>query len=517
MFEARFQTFEDRTERAASGPRVAALRAELARRGLTGFIVPRADRHQNEYVPASEERLAWLTGFTGSAGAAIVLLDRAVLFVDGRYTLQVARAGRHLAVRDRASGRDPAGQMARGQPHERRAPRLRPVAAHGRRRRAAGQGLRRGRRDAGRRSSPIRSTRSGPTALPRRSAPVTLHDLRFAGEAAERQARAHPRRDRQAARRRAGRLRSARRRLDLQHPRRGRRAHAAAARLRDRSAGGPARALCRRPQALERGARRVSKRSPTCASRPISRRRSGRARRKRRKTVRLDQATAADALARLVIEPAAARSRAAADPIALMKAVKNAGRDRRRARRACARRRGGGALPRLVRSRGAARQAHRDRRGRGAGKLPPRHRPAQGHFVPDHLRRRARTARSCITASRSKTNRAIAPGELFLIDSGAQYEDGTTDITRTVAVGEPTAEMRDRFTRVLKGHIAIARAVFPDGTTGAQLDSFARQFSVAGRPRFRPRHRPRRRQLSLGARRPGAHLQARHRRRSSAA
>ena len=74
-----------------------------------------------------------------------------------------------------------------------------------------------------------------------------------------------------------------------------------------------------------------------------------------------------------------------------------------------------------------------------------------------------------------KTDRKIAPGELFLIDSGGQYEDGTTDITRTVAVGELTAEMRDRFTRVLKGHIAIARAVFPDGITGAQLDPFARQ------------------------------------------
>jgi Xaa-Pro aminopeptidase len=62
------------------------------------------------------------------------------------------------------------------------------------------------------------------------------------------------------------------------------------------------------------------------------------------------------------------------------------------------------------------------------------------------------------------------------VDSGAQYEDGTTDITRTIAVGASTAEMRERFTRVLKGHIAIARAVFPDGATGAQLDSFARQF-----------------------------------------
>src|SRR3954466_14093046 len=88
MFEARFQSFEDRTERAASGARVAALRTELARRGLTGFIVPRSDRHQNEYLPASEERLAWLTGFTGSAGAAVVLANSAAVFVDGRYTVQ---------------------------------------------------------------------------------------------------------------------------------------------------------------------------------------------------------------------------------------------------------------------------------------------------------------------------------------------------------------------------------------------------------------------------------------------
>src|SRR5205085_1862455 len=75
-----------------------------------------------------------------------------------------------------------------------------------------------------------------------------------------------------------------------------------------------------------------------------------------------------------------------------------------------------------------------------------------------------------------KSNRRISPGDLLLIDSGAQYEDGTTDVTRTIAIGKPTDEMRDRFTRVLRGHIAIARAIFPDGTTGAQLDSFARQF-----------------------------------------
>src|SRR5207344_212932 len=73
-----------------------------------------------------------------------------------------------------------------------------------------------------------------------------------------------------------------------------------------------------------------------------------------------------------------------------------------------------------------------------------------------------------------KSNRRIGRNELFLIDSGAQYEDGTTDITRTIIVGAPSEQMRDRFTRVLKGHIAIATAVFPENTSGAQLDPLAR-------------------------------------------
>src|SRR5579872_3388790 len=89
MFEAHFQSFDDRGARGDSAPRVAALRAELKHRGLDGFVVPRSDRYQNEYVPPCAERLAWLTGFTGSAGAAIVLDERAVIFVDGRYQVQV--------------------------------------------------------------------------------------------------------------------------------------------------------------------------------------------------------------------------------------------------------------------------------------------------------------------------------------------------------------------------------------------------------------------------------------------
>jgi len=75
----------------------------------------------------------------------------------------------------------------------------------------------------------------------------------------------------------------------------------------------------------------------------------------------------------------------------------------------------------------------------------------------------------------AESNLPFKPGTLYLVDSGGQYQDGTTDITRTVPIGEPTAEMVDRFTRVLQGHIAIAIALFPKGTRGSQLDSFARR------------------------------------------
>src|ERR1700726_4719015 len=91
MFEAHFQTFEEPESGVALTARLSAFREELARRHLTGFVVPRADQQQNEYVAPSEERLAWLTGFTGSPGLAVVLSREAALFVDGRYTLQAAK------------------------------------------------------------------------------------------------------------------------------------------------------------------------------------------------------------------------------------------------------------------------------------------------------------------------------------------------------------------------------------------------------------------------------------------
>jgi Xaa-Pro aminopeptidase len=75
-----------------------------------------------------------------------------------------------------------------------------------------------------------------------------------------------------------------------------------------------------------------------------------------------------------------------------------------------------------------------------------------------------------------ETNRPLEIDSIYLVDSGGQYPDGTTDITRTVIVGTPTREMKDRFTRVLKGHIALSAAIFPEGTRGTQLDTLARQY-----------------------------------------
>jgi Xaa-Pro aminopeptidase len=188
--------------------------------------------------------------------------------------------------------------------------------------------------------------------------------------------------------------------------------------------------------------------------------------------VRIDRATASDALSRLLSENGATVSRAP-DPITLMKAIKN---EAEITGMRAAHRRDGAALTRFLAwfdreapagglteiDAVAALESFR----RQTGLLKDISFPTISGAGPNGAIVHYRVTR--------KSNRRIVPGDMFLIDSGAQYEDGTTDVTRTVIVGTPGAEMRDRFTRVLRGHIAIARAVFPEGTTGAQLDTLAR-------------------------------------------
>ena len=475
MFEARFQSFEDRTERAASAPRVAALRTELARRGLTGFIVPRADRHQNEYVPASEERLAWLTGFTGSAGAAIVLdgpggaVRRRPLHPAG------ARAGRYLRCSPSSiwSRRRPTAGSRRISPRA-RPPRLRSLAAHRRRRRAAGQGLRRGRRHAWSRSSPTRSTRSGPTVPPRRSAPVTLHDLRFAGEAAEDK----------LARIRAELAKLRADALVVSDP------HAVAWAFNIRGADVAHTPLPlafaivpqRGRPALYVDGRKLSNDVRDRLEDARRRARAGRFRARRwqrsaqaRSTVRLDQATAADALARLVTSHGGKVARGA-DPIALMKAVKNAVEI---AGARAAHLRDGAAVARFLAwfDREAPRgtlteidavEALESFR-RDTGLLKDVSFPTIAGAGPDGAIVHYRVTTQDQPADRAR--RAV-PDRFRRPVRGRHHRHHPHRRGRR---RRPT-RCATRFTRVLKGHIAIARAVFPDGTTGAQLDSFARQF-----------------------------------------
>jgi Xaa-Pro aminopeptidase len=448
-----------------------ALRAELKRLGLDGVIVPRSDRFQNEYVPPCAERLAWLTGFTGSAGAAIVLPDRAAIFVDGRYQVQVREevdeavfAIEHLIDRPPTAWIEanlPAGGKLGYSPWLHTADgaeRLAKACA------AAGAML------VALATHPIDTLWTDRPQSPLGA--VVLHDLHFAGETAE---------DKVARiRTEIGKLNADAlvvsdpqsaawtfniRGTDLLHtpvvlafaivPREGR----PAIYVESRKVGNDVR---------HRIEQLADVRAPADFERDLA------ALGKQGRSVRLDPSISADAISRLVVENGGKVVRGS-DPITAMKAVKNAVEI---AGARAAQARDGAAVTRFL--------AWLDREAPGGklteidavealesfrrdtGLLKDVSFPTISGAGPDGAIVHYRVTR--------KTNRRITPGELFLIDSGGQYEDGTTDITRTVAVGTADTEMRRNFTLVLKGHIALARAVFPDGTNGAQLDTLARQY-----------------------------------------
>ena len=471
MFEAHFQTFDEPEGGVALTARLAAFREELARRQLTGFVIPRADQQQNEYVAPSEERLAWLTGFTGSAGLAIVLLKDAALFVDGRYTLQAAKQvdteawtiasliepppeswlTAHLAAGDRI-GFDPW---------------LHTTAAA---ERLAAACTKAGAELIAVDSNPVDSVWTDRPAPP--LGPVTIHGKDLAGETETDK----------LSRIRAEMTKLGADALVLSD------SHAVAWTFNIRGAdvshtplplsyalvpkdGRPTVFIDHRKLSnlsrdhLEHAA---DVREPDTLTATLTGLAATGA------SIALDSATAADALSRL-IAAAGGKPVRGSDPVALLKAVKN---DVEIRGTRTAHQRDAVALARFL--------AWIDREApkgtlteidavealetfrRETGALKDVSFPTIAGTGPNGAIVHYRVTR--------KSNRRIMPGDLLLVDSGAQYEDGTTDVTRTVAIGTPTDEMRDRFTRVLRGHIAIARAVFPDGTTGAQLDTLARQF-----------------------------------------
>ena len=464
----RFQTFDDPSHRKGA-ERIAALRAAMREAGVDGFVVPRADEHQSEYVPADAERLAWLTGFTGSAGTAVILADRAALFVDGRYTLQapdqvetgiiavvpVAETGPdawiadHLG-RDRVLGYDPSLHTSESIGRLERAAAkaggsLRPVAANlvdlvwaGRPKPPAGRVVPQPIVHAGESVADKLGRIRAKLAEAKVTALVVSdpHNLAWTFNLRGGDVAHTPLALGYAIVPLMGRaslfLSSTEIDPDLS---------AALAPLAD-----------------------LDKRSALDAALDRLGRDGGR--------VRLDAATAAVAL-KTRIEASGATVDLGPDPITAMKAIKNAAEI---AGSRAAHHRDGVAVTRFLAW--LAREGHN-----GLGEIAVvetlEEFRAEGGLLRDV---------SFPTISGSGPNGAIVhyrvtqasdrrvePGELFLIDSGAQYADGTTDITRTVAIGTPTREMRERFTRVLKGHIAIATAVFPRGTTGAQIDAFARR------------------------------------------
>ena len=470
VWRAELAGAEDGLEASPAPPaRLADLRAELKRRGLDGFVVPRADEHQGEYVPRRSQRLGWLTGFSGSAGLAIVLADRAAIFIDGRYTLAVRDQVDVVAFVPHQIPEQSVEQwIAENLPKGGKLgfdPWLQTLDGHDRFARAC---QRAGGSFVPVDSNPVDTVWRGRPPAP--LAPVLPHPVEFAGETSE------------SKRTRIASILAAKN------------ADAALITAPDSIAwllnvrGGD---VPRTPFALGfallhadghvdlyMDRRKIPDRTVSWLGNAVT------------LAPPEELGSALDMLGRLgkrvLVETstapywAATRLQAAgaalvrdADPIALPKACKNAVElEGIRA----AHRRDGASVSRFLgwldhkSSTGQLReievsdrlQALREETGKlrdlsfdtisGAG--------ANGAIV--HYR------------ASEATERTLEPGSLYLVDSGGQYRDGTTDITRTVAVGTPSPEMKDRFTRVLKGHIALASARFPVGTTGSQLDVLAR-------------------------------------------
>lgn len=464
-----FQRFDDIGGPANGAERLRLLRVELARLGLTGFLLPRADEYQNEYVPPDAEQLLWLTGFSGSWGMAAILIEKAALFVDGRYTLQAQSQVDGAAYEIVKVSDTPLADWLKAnlKPGDRLGydPRLHTVGEVKGLLKCA---LRAGAALVPVEPNPLAALWTGRPAQPPRA--IALQPIAFAGvEAGAKIADIQEKliRDKQDAVVIAAldsiawlfNIRGS----DLPHtpfvlshaivPAEGKaRLFIDGRKLQmDAPAALSAVADVAEPSALPDALRALGQRGAK---------------------VRIDPASVSQWFANHLTEAGAVLTEEQ-DPCVLPKARKNGAEIA--GSRAAHRRDGvaicrflawldaaapkGGlteidAVERLEEFRRAAPELREISFDTIAGAGPN---GAIVHYRPSH-----------------STNRRIEPGALLLMDSGGQYCDGTTDVTRTVAIGAPTPEMRRHFTLVLKGHIAIAVARFPKGTRGNHLDALAR-------------------------------------------
>ncbi|HET9148081.1 MAG TPA: aminopeptidase P family protein [Acetobacteraceae bacterium] len=447
--------------------RVADFRNMLRKAGLDGFIQPRNDEYIGEYVPEASARLAWLTGFTGSAGLAVVLEDTAAVFSDGRYTLQLAaqtdpaiwerlhimETPPHLWLKEHA----PSGGRIGYDPWL-----MTPAAIA----KYAQCGC-----DLVPAANPVDALWTDRPVPP--ASEVVPHDLAFAGEpAAEKRARI------------ASRLSGNAGAVMLTDP------HALAWLFNIRAADLPHTPIALGFALLRRDA------SATIFMEPARFPAATRAHLGDAVDVQ-PRAAMADALARLAgervqldpatspiwftqtLKQAGAVIVEADDPCVLPRAIKNPiEQDGARA----AHLRDGMAMCRFLAwladaaPRGGETELSAAAKLRGFRAQAPEFRAESFAPISGAGEHGAIIHYSADEAS----NRPIRPNEVYLIDSGGQYPDGTTDITRTVwtgpdtASGTPPREIAERFTRVLAGHIALATAMFPEGVAGPHLDALAR-------------------------------------------
>lgn len=468
-----FQTFDSAGDPSVGKPRVKLLRRWLADNGLDGFLVPRADEHQGEYVADRSARLKWLTGFSGSAGVALVLRDRAFMFVDGRYTLQV----RHevdldiFAIESLVENPPPAWIKDN-----------------------LGKGARLGfdpwlHTIADVKALKASAEQSGATLVPLEKnpidiiwkdqpappvAPVEIHPIGFAGELAKdklarlaaaigKDGATHavltdPSSIAWAFNIRGGDVphtplalgfailaADGKHQLFMDSRKFSRTVAAYLTQLADLHEPGEFEAAV---VALAKGGARIA----------------------------LDPVLAAEKL-RMLVEDNGGTVVAAPDPARIPRATKNQAEI---AGSRAAHRRDGAAVAKLLCWLERQKPGSLDeitvvtkleemRRQTGEETQMPLRDVSFDTISgagPNGAIMHYRVSRA--------TNRKLAKGELFLLDSGAQYQDGTTDITRTVPIGQPTEEMRERFTLVLKGMIGISTLRFPAGTRGSEIDAVAR-------------------------------------------
>ena len=464
-----FQTYDVTTHPSQGVTNVARLRAELTKLGLDGFIVPHEDEHQNEYLPDANERLAWVSGFTGSAGAALIMQDRAILFADGRYTLQ----SREQTDRATFDVKDfhphslsdelahiPGGAIIGYDP-----------------RLITPDGLARLVTAAKAAGVQLQATAPNPLdvawgeARPTQpAAKIVPQPLDFSGTG------------------------SVHKRAHISHSLRSNKiasalitAPSSLAWLFNIRGGDVIRSPLPLGQAilksdgsaelfiepvkvseglLEWLGNEVSVKTPDEIPASLKALTG--------QSVLIDTNTSS-AFWFEALKAAGATPAAADDPCLLPRACKNATEI---AGTKAAHIRDGAILTTFLHWVATEAQETLPTEIDIAKKLESL-RAANGglkdlsfdtisgfgpHGALPHYR------------VNTNSNIPIQKGNLLLVDSGGQFMDGTTDVTRTMAIGTPTAEHRRMFTLVLKGHIALATVKFPAGTTGTHLDTLARQF-----------------------------------------